>query len=195
MVLSDGDILARLMLPSTDPYHLRIDPFVERCPPDAGISYGLTSAGYDVRPSGVYLVCNDVHGITMDPMAPNPDAFTRVGSKEDPAPYCDVPPHGFVLAETVERFRVPRDIIATCIGKSTYVRNGIIACVTPLEPEWEGTITVEIHNTSPNRARVHTGRGILQVMFNVTLSVCRVSYKDKKGKYQYQSGITLGKAQ
>lgn len=180
MILSDHSIRRRISLGE-----LVIDPFVDTSPPGC-ISYGLSSAGYDVRLGRKFKVFTNVNTSHVDPKAIPPDAFV-----ERECDVCVIPPNSFALGMSMERFRIPRDIIATCLGKSTYARCGVIACVTPLEPEWAGVITIEISNTTPLPAHVYAGEGIIQVLFHLLDSPCERSYADKKGRYQDQKGITL----
>jgi len=185
MVLSDSSILERLHLADDNPNRLRIEPFAIDSPKGV-ISYGLSSGGYDMRLGRKFRVFTDARSALVSPKNLPMEAFV-----EHESDTCIIPPHGFALGVSMERFRIPRDVIATCLGKSTYVRCGIIASVTPLEPEWEGVVTVEISNTSPCRAEVFAGEGILQVLFNLLDRPCERSYADKKGIYQGQEGITL----
>jgi dCTP deaminase len=185
MVLSDSDIMARLGLPDADRRRLRIEPFVGTCP-EGLISYGLTSGGYDVRLADRFRVFTDMRGARVDPKSMDPACFDEVVGR-----VCWIPPNSFALGYSVETFRIPRDVIATCLGKSTYARCGVLACCTPLEPEWEGQITVEVSNTTPCPACVYAGEGIMQVLFHQLSSPCDRSYADKRGKYQNQKGITL----
>lgn len=186
MRLSDADILAALALPDSDPNRLRITPFHDGPTPGC-ISYGLTSAGYDVRVADEFLVFTNMHTRTVDPKGLAKECFVRHVAVSE----CVIPPNSFALAKSLEVVRIPRDVIATCVGKSTYARCGIIVTVTPLEPEWEGQITVEISNTTPCPARIYAMEGIMQVMFDRTITPCHKSYADKKGRYQGQRGITL----
>lgn len=185
MVLSDHDIKRRLLLGDSDPMRLRIAPFAEKSPPGA-VSYGLTSGGYDVRIADEFFVFTNLCTGYVDPKNFSSDAFQLYRG-----PTCIIPPNSFALGKSVEVLRIPRDVIATCVGKSTYARCGVIVSVTPLEPEWEGQVTVEISNTTPRPAVIHSLEGVMQVMFNVLRTPCDVSYADKKGRYQGQSGITL----
>jgi len=163
-----------------------IEPFAESAVRPGVISYGVSSYGYDVRVGRRYKVFTNVHSVVVDPKQFNPNSFVDIE-----ADHCIIPPNSFALAETVEYLIIPRDIIAICVGKSTYARCGIIVNVTPLEPEWRGKVTIEISNTTPLPAKIYSGEGIAQILFLRADAVCKVSYGDKKGKYQDQKGITL----
>ena len=165
--------------------HAMIDPFVDGQIRDGVISYGLSSFGYDARMSQEFQIFTNVNSATVDPK--NFDPHSLVEREGD---ICIIPPNSFALARTVEYFRIPRDILAICLGKSTYARCGIIVNVTPLEPEWEGHVTLEISNTTPLPARVYTGEGICQFLFLKGDSVPEISYADRAGKYMKQKGIT-----
>ncbi len=163
-----------------------IEPFVETQKRDGVISYGLSSYGYDARVADEFKVFTNVDSAVVDPKHFNPDSFvTRTG------PTCTIPPNSFALAHTVEYFRIPRDILVICLGKSTYARCGIIVNVTPLEPEWEGQVTIEISNTTPLPARVYAQEGICQFLFLQGSAPPEVSYADKAGKYMGQRGVAL----
>jgi dCTP deaminase len=166
--------------------HLMIDPFVEQQVRSGVISYGLSSYGYDVRVADEFKIFTNINNTVIDPKAFDPRSF--VDLKTD---VCIVPPNSFALARTVEYFRIPRDVLTVCLGKSTYARCGIIVNVTPFEPEWEGTATLEISNTTPLPAKIYANEGIAQVLFFQSDEPCRTSYKDKKGKYQAQREVTL----
>lgn len=163
-----------------------IEPFVDGQVRDGVISYGLSSYGYDIRVSDEFKIFTNVHSAVVDPKHFNPDSF--IDYKGD---VCVIPPNSFVLAQTVEYFRIPRDVITVCLGKSTYARCGLIVNVTPFEPEWEGYVTLEISNTTPLPARVYANEGIAQVLFFQSDEECVVSYADRKGKYQKQKNIML----
>jgi len=163
-----------------------IEPFVENQVRSGVISYGVSSYGYDVRVGDEFKVFTNVFNTVVDPKAFDPRSF--VDMKAD---VCIIPPNSFALASTIEYFRVPRDILTICLGKSTYARCGIIVNVTPFEPEWEGHVTIEISNTTPLPAKIYANEGIAQVLFLQSDEVCAVSYKDKQGKYQAQRGVTL----
>lgn len=150
------------------------------------ISYGLSSYGYDLRVAREFKVFTNLHNSIVDPKAFQSAAFIDIE-----ADVCIVPPNSFALARSVEYFRIPRNVIAICIGKSTYARCGIIVNVTPFEPEWEGYVTLEISNTTPLPAKIYANEGLAQVLFYEASEVCEVSYADRKGKYMHQTGITL----
>lgn len=163
-----------------------IEPFVENQVRENVISYGLSSYGYDVRCTDEFKIFTNVRSAVVDPKNFVPESF--VDYKGD---ICIIPPNSFVLAQTVEYFRIPRNVITMCIGKSTYARCGLIVNVTPFEPEWEGYVTLEISNTTPLPARVYAYEGIAQVLFFEGDEPCDISYADRKGKYQSQKGIVL----
>ena len=152
------------------------------------ISYGLSSYGYDLRVSDEFKVFTNVFSSVVDPKNFDPASF--VDLKTD---ICIVPPNSFALARSVEYFRIPRDVLTICVGKSTYARCGIIVNVTPLEPEWEGFVTLEFSNTTPLPAKIYANEGVAQVIFFESDEVCETSYKDRGGKYQGQQGVTLPK--
>lgn len=154
-----------------------------------GISYGLSSYGYDVRCADEFKIFTNIHSAIVDPKAF--DAASFVDVKKD---QCIIPPNSFALARTIEYFRIPRDVIVICLGKSTYARCGIIVNVTPLEPEWEGHVTLEFSNTTPLPAKIHANEGVAQLIFLQSDEACSVSYRDRQGKYQGQTGVTLPKA-
>ncbi len=166
--------------------HGMIQPFYERQVRKSCISYGLSSYGYDIRVSDIFKVFTNVHGVVVDPKKFNPRSFIKIQAKE-----CIIPPNSFALAHSIEYFRIPRNVLTLCVGKSTYARCGIIVNVTPFEPEWEGQVTLEISNTTPLPAKIYAREGIAQVLFFEGKEECRVSYKDRKGKYQGQKGITV----
>ena len=163
-----------------------IEPFAEAQKREGVISYGLSSYGYDLRVADEYRIFTNVNTTVVDPK--NFDARSFVEYKGD---ICVIPPNSFALARSVEYFRIPRNVLTICVGKSTYARCGIIVNVTPFEPAWEGYVTLEISNTSPLPARVYSNEGLCQVIFLESDELCEVSYKDKKGKYQAQQGIVL----
>ena len=175
--------------------HGMIEPFVERQvrgeQDNRVISFGVSSYGYDVRCADEFKVFTNINSATVDPK--NFDAGSFVDIKSD---VCIIPPNSFALARTVEYFRIPRDVLTICLGKSTYARCGIIVNVTPFEPEWEGYVTLEFSNTTPLPARIYAGEGCAQVLFfeSDPDDVCEVSYRDRGGKYQGQVGVTLPKA-
>jgi dCTP deaminase len=166
--------------------HGMIEPFEDRQVRQGVISYGLSSYGYDIRVADEFKVFTNINSTVVDPK--NFDARSFVDIKAD---VCIIPPNSFALAKTVEYFRIPRDVLTVCVGKSTYARCGLIVNVTPFEPEWEGYVTLEISNTTPLPAKVYANEGISQVLFFQSDEVCEVSYADKKGKYQGQQGLTL----
>ena len=163
-----------------------IEPFVESQKRDGVISYGLSSYGYDIRVADEFKIFTNVHTAVVDPKHFDPASFVEF--KGD---VCVIPPNSFALARSIEYFRIPRNVVTICLGKSTYARCGIIVNVTPFEPEWEGFVTLEISNTTPLPAKVYANEGLCQVLFFESDEVCEVSYKDKKGKYQAQQGIVL----
>jgi len=173
-----------------------IHPFSTRV--DKGISYGLSSYGYDARVGDKFQVFDpptkfDTEGNVMAPSfiggeIIDPKAF-RMDLMEGTTGDCYIPANSFALSHTIETFKIPRDILAICLGKSTYARCGIIINVTPLEPEWEGQVTIEISNTTPYPAKIYAGEGICQFLFFRASQICKTSYADRKGKYQMQSGI------
>ena len=165
--------------------HRMIEPFAEH-QVRSGISYGVSSYGYDIRVADEFKIFTSVNSTIVDPKRFDEQSF--VDFKGD---VCLVPPHSFVLARTVEYFRIPRSVLTLCLGKSTYARCGIIVNVTPLEPEWEGIVTLEVSNTTPLPARIYAGEGIAQFLFFEGDEPCETSYADKKGKYQAQQGLTL----
>ena len=168
--------------------HKMIEPFVESQVRGSAISYGVSSYGYDIRVADEFKVFTNINNTVIDPKNFDPRSFVDV--KTD---VCIVPPNSFALARTIEYFRIPRDVLTICLGKSTYARCGIIVNVTPFEPEWEGTVTLEISNTTPLPAKIYAHEGIAQVLFFQSDEPCELSYKDKKGKYQAQTGVTLPK--
>lgn len=166
--------------------HRMIEPFVDGQVREHVISYGLSSYGYDVRVTDEFKIFTNVHSAVVDPKHFNPTSFV-----DFKGPVCIIPPNSFVLSRTVEYFRIPREVITICLGKSTYARCGLIVNVTPFEPEWEGYVTLEISNTTPLPARVYANEGIAQVLFFQADEVCETSYADRKGKYQRQEAIVL----
>ena len=168
--------------------HGMIEPFEDRQVRDGVISYGLSSYGYDIRVADEFKVFTNINSTVVDPK--NFDARSFVDVK---GAICIIPPNSFALSKTVEYFRIPRDVLTVCVGKSTYARCGLIVNVTPFEPEWEGFVTLEISNTTPLPAKVYANEGIAQVLFFQSDETCEVSYADKKGKYQKQQGLTLPK--
>jgi dCTP deaminase len=168
--------------------HDMINPFTESQVREGVISYGVSSYGYDLRVAEEFKIFTNVNSTIVDPKHFDEKSFV-----EFRGPVCIVPPNSFALARSVEYFKIPRTVLTICVGKSTYARCGIIVNVTPLEPEWEGFVTLEISNTTPLPARVYSNEGLCQIVFFESDEVCEVSYKDKKGKYQAQKGIVLPK--
>jgi dCTP deaminase len=165
-----------------------IEPFEDRQVRKDVVSFGLSSYGYDVRVADEFKVFTNVYNTVVDPKKFDEKSFVDIR-----ADVCTIPPNSFALARTVEYFRIPRDVLTVCLGKSTYARCGIIVNVTPFEPEWEGHVTIEISNTTPLPAKIYANEGIAQVIFFQSDEPCEVSYKDKSGKYQAQRGVTLPK--
>ncbi|MCK6451803.1 MAG: dCTP deaminase [Alphaproteobacteria bacterium] len=165
-----------------------IEPFVDGIRREGVISYGLSSYGYDARVADEFKLFTNVDNAIVDPKAFSAQSF--VDRKQD---VCIIPPNSFVLGRTVEYFRVPRDVLVICLGKSTYARCGIIVNVTPLEPEWEGHVTLEFSNTTPLPARIYANEGACQFLFLKGDSLCETSYRDRGGKYMGQRGVTLPK--
>ena len=165
--------------------HGMIEPFCEKQVREGVVSYGLSSYGYDVRIGDEFKIFTNINSTIVDPKAFDPRSFVDVKGPE-----CIIPPNSFALARTVEYFRIPRDVITICVGKSTYARCGIIVNVTPFEPEWEGIVTLEVSNTTPLPARIYANEGIAQVLFFESDEPCETSYADKQGKYQRQPGLT-----
>lgn len=165
-----------------------IEPFVESQTRDGVISYGLSSYGYDARVADEFKIFTNLDSATVDPKK-----FSDASFVEREGETCTIPPNSFALARTVEYFRVPRDILVICLGKSTYARCGIIVNVTPLEPEWEGHVTLEFSNTTTLPATIYANEGAAQFIFLKGDSPCEVSYADRAGKYMGQTGVTLPK--
>jgi dCTP deaminase len=153
------------------------------------ISYGVSSYGYDVRCSEEFKVFTNIYSATVDPKAFDDKSFVDIRGD-----HCIIPPNSFALARTVEYFRIPRSVLTVCLGKSTYARCGIIVNVTPLEPEWEGHVTLEFSNTTNLPAKIYANEGVAQMLFFESDEVCETSYKDRGGKYQGQRGVTLPRA-
>ncbi|MCG8351640.1 MAG: dCTP deaminase [Chloroflexales bacterium] len=166
--------------------HGMIEPFVDGQIRTGVISYGLSSYGYDMRVADEFKVFMNVFNVVVDPKDFSPRSFVDIK-----ADYCDIPPNSFALARSMEYFRIPRRILCIVMGKSSYARCGIVVNVTPLEPGWEGYVTIEISNTTPLPARIYANEGIGQVIFLESDEDCEVSYADKRGKYQQQHGIVL----
>ena len=165
-----------------------IKPFIEKQKAENSISYGLSSFGYDARVSDEFRIFTDVDSAVVDPKNFNKNSFVSRKSKE-----CVIPPNSFVLASTVEYFKIPKDVLVICLGKSTYARCGIIVNVTPLEPGWEGHVTLEFSNTTPLPAKIYANEGVAQFIFLKGNEKPEVSYSDRKGKYMGQVGVTLPK--
>jgi len=174
---------------------VQIEPFADGVKRHGKVSYGLSSYGYDVRIGARFKIfspplSSDKQSV-VDPKTFSEDFMRTVDTAQDNVDHVLIPPNSFALGETVETFAIPRDVLAVCVGKSTYARCGIIINVTPLEPEWCGRITMEISNTTPLPAKIYAGEGIAQILFLRADTICEVSYADKQGKYQGQSGLTL----
>jgi dCTP deaminase len=163
-----------------------IEPFVDSQVKDNTVSFGVSSYGYDIRIADEFKIFTNINSTFVDPKNFDPRSF--VDFKGD---ICIIPPNSFALGRSVEYFRIPRNVMTICVGKSTYARCGIITNVTPFEPEWEGFVTLEISNTTPLPAKIYANEGIAQVLFFQSDEDCLISYGDKKGKYQKQTGITL----
>lgn len=163
-----------------------IEPFVDCQKREGIISYGVSSYGYDARVSREFKIFTNVDSAIVDPKNFSGDSFV-----EREADVCIIPPNSFALARTVEYFRIPRDTLVICLGKSTYARTGIVVNVTPLEPEWEGHVTLEFSNTTPLPAKIYANEGACQFIFLKSDTPCEVSYRDRSGKYQGQTGVTL----
>ena len=170
--------------------HGMIEPFepgqVKRNEKGPIVSYGTSSYGYDIRCSNEFKVFTNINATIVDPKVFDEKSFVDIKADE-----CIIPPNSFALARTVEYFRIPRNVLTICLGKSTYARCGIIVNVTPLEPEWEGHVTLEFSNTTPLPARIYANEGVAQVIFIESDEVCETSYRDRGGKYQGQKGVTL----
>ena len=165
--------------------HGMIEPFVDQQVRDGAISYGVSSYGYDMRVSDEFKIFTNVRSAIVDPKNFASESFVDFCGD-----VCLIPPNSFVLARSVEYFRIPRKVLTICLGKSTYARCGLIVNVTPFEPEWEGYVTLEISNTTPLPAKVYANEGLAQVLFFEADEACEQSYADKKGKYQGQTGVT-----
>jgi dCTP deaminase len=167
-----------------------IEPFVDGQVREGAISYGVSSYGYDMRVAPEFRIFTNVLSVIVDPKHFDARSFVEFDGE-----VCIVPPNSFALARSVEYFRIPRNVLTICLGKSTYARCGIITNVTPFEPEWEGHVTLEISNTTPLPAKIYANEGICQVLFFEAddNDICQTSYADKKGKYQKQTGVTLPK--
>jgi dCTP deaminase len=165
-----------------------IEPFVEKQTKDGVISYGLSSFGYDARAAKEFKIFTNVDNAMVDPKD-----FSHQSFVDRTTDVCVIPPNSFALTHTVEYFRIPKDVLVICLGKSTYARCGLIVNVTPLEPGWEGHVTLEISNTTPLPAKVYANEGVAQFLFFKGSAACEVSYADRKGKYMGQRGVTLPK--
>ena len=165
-----------------------IEPFQESLAQKGAISYGISSYGYDFRVDRTYKICSGNASTPLDPKEVSAEFFDDFEGD-----HCMIPPRSFVLAQSVEYFRIPRDILTLCTGKSSYARCGILVNVTPFEPEWEGHATLSIANTGPAPVKIYSGEGIAQLIFLEASEVCQTSYGDRKGKYQAQKGIVLSK--
>ncbi len=165
--------------------HRMIEPFIDQQVREGSISYGVSSYGYDLRVSDEFKIFTNVYSAVVDPK--HFDSASFVDFRGD---VCIIPPNSFVLSRSVEYFRIPRNVLTICLGKSTYARCGLIVNVTPFEPEWEGFVTLEISNTTPLPAKVYANEGLAQVLFFEADDACEQSYADKKGKYQGQTGVT-----
>jgi len=172
--------------------HRMIEPFEAGQVRESGgqkiVSYGTSSYGYDVRCSDEFKVFTNVYSTVVDPKNFDDKSFVDLKG-----PVCIIPPNSFALARTVERFRIPRNVLTICLGKSSYARCGIVVNVTPLEPEWEGYVTLEFSNTTPLPAKIYANEGVAQMLFFESDEVCETSYADRGGKYQGQQGVTLPK--
>ena len=170
--------------------HGMIEPFeanqVRHVDGERVISYGTSSYGYDVRCAPEFKIFTNINSTIVDPKDFDPNSFVDFSGD-----ICIIPPNSFALARTVEYFRIPRSVLTICLGKSTYARCGIIVNVTPLEPEWEGHVTLEFSNTTPLPAKIYANEGVAQVIFIESDEVCETSYRDRGGKYQGQRGVTL----
>tara|TARA_B100001564_G_scaffold252368_1_gene214503 strand:- start:425 stop:1036 length:612 start_codon:yes stop_codon:yes gene_type:complete len=165
-----------------------IEPFIDKLEKKNVLSYGLSSYGYDARVSRNFKVFTNVNSATVDPKNFSDSSFV-----DRDVDQCIVPPNSFALARTVEYFKIPKETLVICVGKSTYARCGIIVNVTPLEPEWEGHVTLEFSNTTPLPAKIYANEGAAQFLFFKGNEICDLSYSDRKGKYMFQKGITLPK--
>ncbi|MBV1900047.1 MAG: dCTP deaminase [Kordiimonadaceae bacterium] len=168
--------------------HGMIEPFIDGQVRDKCISYGLSSYGYDARVAPEFKIFTNIDGAVVDPKDFSPKSFVNRDTD-----VCIIPPNSFALARTVEYFRIPKDVLTICLGKSTYARCGIIVNVTPLEPGWEGHVTLEFSNTTPLPAKIYANEGACQFLFLQGNEPCEVAYSDRQGKYQGQTGVTLPK--
>jgi len=179
-------VISDMMIKKLVAEYRMIDPFVDYQIGKGVISFGLSSYGYDFRVADEYKIFTNVHSAIVDPKN-----FVRESFFDFKGEVCIIPPNSFALARTVEYFRIPRNVLSFCLGKSTYARCGIILNVTPLEPEWEGYLTLEISNTTPLPAKIYSNEGIGQLVFLLAEETCKISYKDRNGKYQKQVGVRL----
>lgn len=174
-----------------------IEPFEENIKRPGHVSFGVSSYGYDVRVGTLFKIFTNVGksggAAVVDPKHFDDDSFVTVDTRDTGKDHVIIPPNSFALCETVEELKIPRDVLAICVGKSTYARCGIIVNVTPLEPEWRGKVTIEISNTTPLPAKIYANEGIAQMIFLKADRTCAVSYADKGGKYQDQTGLVLPK--
>ena len=168
--------------------HDMINPYSEKQVSEGVISFGVSSYGYDLRVADEFKIFTNVNSTIVDPKQFDERSFVTVNSD-----VAIIPPNSFALARSVEYFKIPRNVLTICVGKSTYARCGIIVNVTPFEPEWEGFVTLEISNTTPLPAKIYANEGLCQILFFQSDEVCETSYKDRKGKYQAQKGIVLPK--
>ena len=168
-----------------------IEPFEENSKRPGRVSYGVSSYGYDIRVGSIFKIFTNVNSEIIDPKKFSDKSFVTVDTAAEGKDHVLIPPNSFALCETVETVSIPRDVLAICVGKSTYARCGISVNVTPIEPEWRGKITLEISNTTPLPAKIYANEGIAQLIFLKADRVCAVSYADKHGKYQDQPGLTL----
>lgn len=171
------------MISPFEPQQIKVNSQGERL-----ISYGTSSYGYDVRCAGEFKIFTNINSATVDPKNFTDNSFVDFTGSE-----CIIPPNSFALARTVEYFKIPRDVLVVCLGKSTYARCGIIVNVTPLEPEWEGHVTLEFSNTTPLPAKIYANEGVAQMLFFKADDICQTSYADRQGKYMAQMGVTLPK--
>ena len=169
--------------------HNMIEPFEERLIRDGKVSYGLSSYGYDLRVADEFKIFTNVHSAVVDPKKFDEKSFVDVSGQG----YILIPPNSFALTRSLEYLRMPKDVLGLCVGKSTYARCGIIVNVTPLQPEWEGSLIIEISNTTPLPAKVYAGEGIAEILFFKAEDVAEHSYKELSGAYSYQKSIVLPK--
>lgn len=188
MIISYTILMAILSDKTIEQLEGMISPFEPDLVKNGKISYGLSSYGYDARLAPEFRICSITDNTIIDPKAIKEDSFIM-----HTGDHCIIPPNGFVLSRTVEYFKIPRDVLVVCVGKSTYARCGIIVNVTPLEPEWEGYVTLELSNTTPYPAKVYANEGICQFLFFKGDKPCKTSYAQRQGKYMNQQGVTLAK--